>query len=66
MKTAVFASSDRTAALAAIDASEARWVYAPAAFPLRFDPGNRLEVAVRRPAGTLYRVAPAPAQPPAQ
>jgi hypothetical protein len=56
----VFVERDRAAALEAIRASAVGWVYAPAAFPLRFEPGDALEVVARSPAGTLYRVPGAP------
>lgn len=52
-----FVERDRAAALRAIRASGAGWVYAPARLPLRFDPGAALEVVAQSPAGTLYRVA---------
>lgn len=52
----VFLERDRARALAAIAASGARWVYAPASLPLRFDPTGALEVVARSSAGTLYRV----------
>ena len=52
----VFLEGDRARALEAIRASGATWVYAPAGFPLRFDPGEALTVVARSPAGTLYRV----------
>jgi hypothetical protein len=52
----VFVERDRAAALEAIRESGVGWVYAPAPFPLRFEPGDALEVVARSPAGTLYRV----------
>lgn len=55
---AVFAGVDARAGRAAIAASGARWILAPALWPLRFDPGPGVEVVLRRPAGTLYRVRP--------
>jgi hypothetical protein len=51
-----FTASEPAVGLAAVAASGARWVYAPRAWPLRFDPGPALEVAARSEAGTLYRV----------
>lgn len=53
---AVFLGTDREAAARAITESGAAWVYAPAAYPLRFESAGLLEVAERTPAGTLYRV----------
>lgn len=54
---AVFLGTDRDAAAGAIARSGAAWVYAPAAFPLRFDVAGLLEPVARATAGTLYRVA---------
>lgn len=53
----VFTSSDRAAALRAIEASGARWIYAPSSWPLRFTPGPELETVLANEAGTLYRVS---------
>lgn len=55
---AVFQGSDREAAARAIAESGAEWVYAPAAFRLRFDANGLLEPVGRSDAGTLYRVLP--------
>lgn len=52
----VFQGSRREAALAALRATEARFVYAPAARPLPLDLGEALEVVARNSAGTVYRV----------
>lgn len=52
----VFAGDDRAAALAAIHASAATWVFVPAAWPLRFEAGPELERVERGAGGTLYRV----------
>ena len=57
---AVFAGTDRAAAAVAIRESGARWLYAPAAWPLRFEPGPELAIAVRNPAGVVYRVVDGP------
>jgi hypothetical protein len=53
---AVFAGTDRDAALAAIRASHARFVYAPWMTPLGFAPGDALEPLAGNAAGTVYRV----------
>lgn len=54
----VFTSADRVSALRAVEATGARWIYAPAAWPLRFEPAPDLEVVASNAAGTLYRVRP--------
>jgi hypothetical protein len=54
----VFRGENREAALTALRASRARFVYAPAALPLRFDPGDALEAVFSGPAGVIYRVRP--------
>jgi hypothetical protein len=54
----VFLGDDREAALRAIRASGAAWVYAPEAFPLRFSASDVLAIVARSSAGTLYRVRP--------
>jgi hypothetical protein len=53
----IFTTDDRVTALAAVAAAEARWIYAPAAAPLRFAPAPDLETVASGPAGALYRVA---------
>jgi hypothetical protein len=58
----VFGRDDREPALAELAATGARFVYAPAALPLRFDPGGALEVVAQGPAGVIYRVR-SPRQP---
>jgi hypothetical protein len=55
----VFQGGRREAALAALRATKARFVYAPAARPLPVDLGEVLEVVARNPAGTVYRARPA-------
>jgi hypothetical protein len=55
----VFQGGRREAALTALRATEARFVYAPAARPLPLDLGDVLEVVARNSAGTVYRVRPA-------
>ena len=54
----IFTTEDRRAALDAIAASEAHWIYAPVAAPLRFAPAPYLEEVASGPAGALYRIAP--------
>lgn len=51
-----FGLAEAGPALAAIEATGARFVYAPAALPLRFDPGDALEIVTQGPAGVIYRV----------
>lgn len=55
--TAVFTGDDPAAARAALDASQASWVYVPAPVALRFPTQGILELAVETPAGRIYRVA---------
>lgn len=55
----VFQGQRREAAIAALRATEARFVYAPAARPLPLDLDEVLEVVARNAAGTIYRVRPA-------
>jgi hypothetical protein len=52
----VFAGERRESALAALETTKAHFVYAPAAWPLRFDPGDALEEIARNDAGVVYRV----------
>lgn len=53
---AVFTGEDPAAARAALDASQASWVYVPAPLALRFPTQGILELAVESPAGRIYRV----------
>ncbi|HKJ24273.1 MAG TPA: hypothetical protein VKB65_05580, partial [Myxococcota bacterium] len=52
----IFTGRDRAAALAALAETGAGWLLAPAAWPLRFDPGDALSPALEHEAGTLYRI----------
>lgn len=52
----VFVGERSGPALAALESTKARFVYAPAAWPLRFDPGDALEEIARNEAGVIYRV----------
>ena len=52
----VFGRAEAEPALAALAATRARFVYAPAASPLQFDPGDALEAVAQGPAGVIYRV----------
>jgi len=60
---AVFGTTDRSAALAAIRETDARWIYAPATRPLRFDPRPELELEYANPGGALWRVRPGAREP---
>jgi len=53
---AVFATADRTRALAALRETGAEWLYAPEARPLGFDPRPELVLEHVNPAGSLWRV----------
>jgi hypothetical protein len=55
----VFQGKLPEAAIAALRATEARFVYAPAARPLTLDLGEVLEIVAHNSAGTVYRVRPA-------
>ena len=52
----VFVGERREPALVALETTKADFVYAPAAWPLRFDPGDALEEIARNEAGVIYRV----------
>lgn len=52
----VFVGERSEPALAALESTKAHFVYAPAAWPLRFDPGDALEEIARNEAGVIYRV----------
>lgn len=52
----VFVGERSEPAIAAVEATKARFVYAPTAWPLRFDPGDALEEIARNEAGVIYRV----------
>lgn len=52
----VFVGGRKEPAIAALEATKARFVYSPAAWPLHFDPGDALEEIARNEAGVIYRV----------
>lgn len=53
---AVFVGGGREEAMRALRASGASWLLVPLGRWLPFEPGDELEVALRHPAGTLYRL----------